>query len=702
MTKEPGTRPLVAIAPLGAWLLGFAACQAPAPARVPTPKQPAATKAPATTPRPPEKPHIASIALGDRHTCALLSNGAVRCWGNGTYGALGYATAASVGDDEGAVAAADVPIRAPVKALNTGGVHACVLLEEGRVRCWGPWYSLGFARPAGSSSIIDNSFSGPTDIDVGQAVAELAAGSSHTCARTLNGTIRCWGRNGEGQLGYGTSFKNDSGLPPRVLGDVPVGGVARRIWAGGNGTCALLENGSLSCWGEPWVSYSRDRTQRLESQSTPAVVDVGGVPKQIVFGDDTACALLEDGSVRCWGTVMDLGYGHMGYSPLKTIGEDEPPSAVRPLEVGGKAVALAAGAAHTCALLEEGTVRCWGKAEYGALGYGNRVDIGDDEAPAKAGNVPVGGKAVQIAAGGFHTCALLDTGSVRCWGSGEGGELGYGNTDSIGDDESPEEAGDVPLFTSPRPRDAGPRKPRRVASTKEVPFLWEAPATGAPQAECGEPCAGCKVLYDSSKRPKHSAVSLTPVEEGRVLDVYRQYINSDHCLTDELHLDPLAVGSAQDRGSMSDVIAGSFTEPGRKQKLVLLFAGHCGEMGAHSENWGQRLLILLENETALRASVDASSTSLLAVDVDNDGRTEFVTWGGRVGGGGSSSWLGLQSYAGGVQTLLGGFWDVDSSTCFPGVLDGEAIAAKVLYHANVATRALCFQVRKRASACPKQ
>ena len=151
--------PLMTLATLGACFLGFAACQAPTPARVPAPKQPAAAKPPATAPKPPERPRIASTSLGHNHTCALLSNGAVRCWGEGTYGALGYPNPSNIGDDEGAVAAADVPIGAPAKALSAGGVHACVLLDEGRVRCWGPWHSLGFARPAGSRSLPDHSFS---------------------------------------------------------------------------------------------------------------------------------------------------------------------------------------------------------------------------------------------------------------------------------------------------------------------------------------------------------------------------------------------------------------------------------------------------------------------------------------------------------------------------------------------------------------
>lgn len=662
-----------------------------------TTKQEATARPPSAAPKPPEPPQVVSIALGHNHTCALLSHGALRCWGEARYGALGYPNPTNIGDDEAAAAAPDVALGLPAKGVVAGATHTCALLENGQVRCWGRWHRLGFASPAAGQGKLDNSFSGPIDIDVGAPVVELAAGLSHSCARTVEGAIRCWGRNNEGQLGYGVSFQNDSGLPPRTLGNVPVGGLARRIWAGENGTCALLDNESLSCWGTPWVSYSRDRTQRIKSQSTPAVVDVGGRAEQVVFGANHACALLDDGSIRCWGDGVGMGYGNV------EIGDDEPPSAVRPLDVGGKAIALAAGTFHSCALLDSGAVRCWGDSESGELGYGNRVNVGDDEVPAAAGDVPLGGRAVQIAAGGAHTCALLETGSLRCWGDGADGQLGYGNTHSIGDRETPAQAGDVPLFANTPPTPARrERTSRRTVTRTEVALIGEAPAPGPPQVACGEPCAGCRPLYDSSRPPRHDGASLTERESARVLEVYKQYINSDHCLADERHLDPLAVGSAQDNGRVSDVLAGAFTEPGRKQKLVLFFTGHCGEMGFHSENWGERLLILLENETVLRASVDLSTSSLFAVDIDNDGRNEFITWGGRSGGGGQSAWLAVQSYAGGTQTVLADFPQVDASTCSLGTPDEEQVNTKVFYRWNAATRAVCFQARQRTAACPKR
>ena len=103
-----------------------------------------------------------------------------------------------------------------------------------------------------------------------------------------------------------------------------------------------------------------------------------------------------------------------------------------------------AGASHNCAALASGNVRCWGEGMFGKLGYGNTNNIGDNETPSL--DVPIGAPVAKIAAGTFHTCAILTTGDVRCWGSGASGRLGYGNTNHIGDDETPASAGDVPIF----------------------------------------------------------------------------------------------------------------------------------------------------------------------------------------------------------------------------------------------------------------
>jgi alpha-tubulin suppressor-like RCC1 family protein len=161
--------------------------------------------------------------------------------------------------------------------------------------------------------------------------------------------------------------------------------------------------------------------------------------------------VLADGAVQCWGRNSrgELGYGH-----TENIGDDETPASAGVVPLGARALQVVAGANHTCALLESGAVTCWGANEQGSLGYGHTEDIGDDETPASAGPLDLDGRARQLAAGASHTCALLDNGALRCWGRGDDGRLGYADTlgtdlygepNDIGDDETPATAGDVPL-----------------------------------------------------------------------------------------------------------------------------------------------------------------------------------------------------------------------------------------------------------------
>ena len=116
------------------------------------------------------------------------------------------------------------------------------------------------------------------------------------------------------------------------------------------------------------------------------------------------------------------------------------------MSVGGTVTQISANEYSTCALLSNGNVRCWGYNPYGQLGYGNTTTIGDNETPASAGNVSLGGTATQVTVGTYHVCALLSTGNAMCWGYGGYGSLGYGNTTSIGDDELPSTAGTILLY----------------------------------------------------------------------------------------------------------------------------------------------------------------------------------------------------------------------------------------------------------------
>jgi cysteine-rich repeat protein len=390
-------------------------------------------------------PDWGRLVTGSFHNCALLGSGSVRCWGDGDYGQLGYGyDTGNIGDDEPAAWGGNVTVGGSVRQLVAGGSHTCALLDSGSVRCWGGGGNgqLGYGN---TNSIGDDEYPASAgDVNVGETARQLVAGVSHTCALLGSGSVRCWGSGLFGQLGYGDVTNIGDDEHPAAWGNVDVGGTVIQLAAGSFHTCALLDSGSIRCWGNGFdgqLGYGR--TNHIGDDETPASagdIDVGGTVIQIAAGSFHTCGLLDSGSVRCWGNGSN---GQLGYGNTTDIGDNEPPASAGDIDLGGSAVALAGGAFHTCALLDTGAVRCWGANFAGQLGYGNTTDIGDDESPALAGNVNVGGAVRQISVGARHTCVLLDSGAVRCWGDGDNGQLGYGNTNIIGDNEFPASAGDV-------------------------------------------------------------------------------------------------------------------------------------------------------------------------------------------------------------------------------------------------------------------
>ena len=391
---------------------------------------------------------VSAVAAGYAHTCALLTTGAVRCWGAGFYGQLGYGNFNHVGDDETPASVGDVAVGGLVKQIAAGVFHTCGLLTTGAVRCWGYGFygQLGY----GSTRSIGGNETPASagDVAVGGTVQQIATGGYYTCALLTTGAVRCWGHGGAGELGYGNFNHIGDDETPASAGDIAVGGTVQQIVAGlGGHTCALLTTGAVRCWGlgdDGQLGYGN--TNAIGDDETPASagdVAVGGPVRQIVAGGYHTCALLATGAVRCWGADS---YGQLGYGNTNTIGGNETPASVGDVVVGGTVQQIAAGAYHTCALLTTGVVRCWGLGGEGQLGYGNTNTIGDNETPASVGDVAVGGPVQQLTAGLYHTCALLATGAVRCWGGGFDGELGYGNTNNIGDNETPASVGDVPIF----------------------------------------------------------------------------------------------------------------------------------------------------------------------------------------------------------------------------------------------------------------
>jgi alpha-tubulin suppressor-like RCC1 family protein len=248
----------------------------------------------------------------------------------------------------------------------------------------------------------------PTEALSLTGMTTIEAGGFYTCALTGGGGIKCWGSNGNGQLGDGTTVQR--------LKPVDVSGLASGVTAIDAAywhTCALNESGAVKCWGTNYVGQLGDGT--ITDRLTP--VDVSGLASgvtAIAAGAFHSCALTSGGGVKCWG---DNRYGQLG--------DGTTTNRLTPVDVSGLAsgvTAIAAGYWHTCALTIAGGVKCWGANPAGQLGDGTSLNT-------RLTPVDVTGLAsgvTAIAAGYEHTCALTSGGGVKCWGSNGDGRLGDG------------------------------------------------------------------------------------------------------------------------------------------------------------------------------------------------------------------------------------------------------------------------------------
>jgi len=411
----------------------------------------------------PAAPAAGGLDAGELHSCAVLAAGSVRCWGYGASGQLGYGNLDTIGDDEtpGSVGPVNLGAGHTARAIATGDFHTCAILDDGSVRCWG-FGGQGRLGYANTSDVADPGSVGPVDLGAGHTAKAITAGAGHTCAIRDDGSVVCWGFGGSGRLGYANQDNVGDHQTPGSVGAVDLGGrAAVAISAGHDHTCAILDDHSLRCWGrgvEGALGYGN--TTSIGSYQTPGSVPPvslgpGRSAVAISAGGRHTCVVLDDATVRCWGDGNrgELGAGTNTNNAGDTLATTPDKLAPVDLGAGRTAVAISAGDFDSCAVLDNGGVRCWGFGGSGRLGYGNTDSVGDDETPGSVGPVDLGPgrSATAISAGQDHTCARLDDQTVRCWGSGANGRLGYCNESNVGDVQTPGSVGPVSL----QPGDGG-------------------------------------------------------------------------------------------------------------------------------------------------------------------------------------------------------------------------------------------------------
>jgi hypothetical protein len=337
-----------------------------------------------------------AVSFGGLYACAVLANETAACWGENSVGQLGNGTTTSslVPVTVSGLANVSTISAAVTSATNdsTGGiVHTCAVLSDGTVHCWGgnEYGQLGSGSTA--TSLVPVAVTGIT------GAVTVSAGTFHSCAVLIDGTVKCWGRNSEGELGNGSTI--DSPTPVTVTG---LAG-ATSVSAGNSGSdaysCAVLNDGTVRCWG-----YA-GKLGSVASANSPAPVTVSGITgaTSVSARNAHACAVAEGGTVLCWG-----------YNADGELGNGSTTDSLTPVVANGitDATSVTTGAGGTCALLTGGAIWCWGgnnPVPAAVMGLG----------PAKAVSYGVGG-----------ACVLLDGGSIECWGDNTYGELGNGTTTS--------------------------------------------------------------------------------------------------------------------------------------------------------------------------------------------------------------------------------------------------------------------------------
>ena len=288
--------------------------------------------------------------------------------------------------------------------LSTRGLHSCSILDNGSLMCWG----LNNRGQIGDGTTTNAHTPQLVDLGSGAIVTEVANGYRHTCATLENGSLYCWGQNSAGELGNGQQYTSQT-TPLWV--DLGASRTAVRIDADMSNTCAVVDNGSLYCWGTNNQGQLNDDPSQLMRQTTPRWIDLGGnTASTVSVGSMNVCSILNNGSLYCWGND---DYGQLARGGVSGL------DSWTPVYVGfGAGVTVAQinlGNQHLCAIVDNGSLYCWGRNANGGLGNGS-ASFADPTATPSWVDLGIGRTAVAVSAGGFHTCAIVDNGSLYCWG----------------------------------------------------------------------------------------------------------------------------------------------------------------------------------------------------------------------------------------------------------------------------------------------
>lgn len=456
-----------------------------------------------------------SLSTGQK-TCTIFDGREVRCWGFLDVGRV------IIGDDFGEmginIPIVDVGSVSVPQSVYTSVSATCVLFANQRIKCWGIQTALGnehsrFTEFDDPTEMGDNlAF---VNLGTGVKVKEMCLTVDFACALTIEGRVKCWGSNFNGQLGLGdtTARSENVGDMGDNLPYVDLGNDLRATQISCNGlhTCVVLESGDLKCWGQNThgqlglgdTEHRGDEPGEMGTNLPLINLGSGLIVRQVSTGNSHTCVLLTNNRIKCWGlnSAGQLGYEDTvdrGTSPTQ-MGEN-----LQTVEYGGGIIIeISLGKFMTCALLTGAAgTKCWGRNIHGSLGQGNTDNAGDAVGTMGSALNPIdlgtSLDVLNIYPGTANACVRFADNSLKCWGSNFNGDLGLGDSENRGDD--PGEMGSSLPFV-----DLGPGR-----------SIFD----GATLAPSPEPTAGPTVFTVAPTDPTSEPTTAAPTEAPDRTDIY--------------------------------------------------------------------------------------------------------------------------------------------------------------------------------------
>lgn len=338
------------------------------------------------------------IAAGYTHSCGIRTDGLAYCWGDDTSGALGNGSGQAHSSTPMAVANAH-----RYRSIQIGQEGSCAIDDSGDLYCWGKsYFSGGLDQGA------------PVLMGSGKKFRSVYADMTSACAIATNGISYCWGAGSNGKLGIGstsTSYSLAAVRMDNVTGDASW----LKMAGGGASGCGLKSNGKIYCWGSNSDGQLGDNTTTSQPSPLNSVVATVDTFIDLSVGESFACGINAEGYIACWGSASSgvLGNGQSTTNALVPV----------PLTSAGRYMQISSGLNHNCAVDSQGQLVCWGNDSHGKLGNGS--DSSSDVTEPMVSDNTV--KYLAVASGANHSCALIADGTIKCWGHGDGGRLGTGN-----------------------------------------------------------------------------------------------------------------------------------------------------------------------------------------------------------------------------------------------------------------------------------